>query len=56
MGCNKSSPKRDIYSDTVPPQEARKALNGQPKFIPKTTGKSRTKPPKLRIRKEIIKI
>ena len=43
MGCSKSSPKRDVYSNTILPQETRKTLNRQSNFIPKTTGKRRTK-------------
>ena len=43
MGCSKSSPKREVYSNTIPPQETRKTLNRQPNFTPKTTGKRRTK-------------
>ena len=31
------------YSNTILPQETRKTLNRQPNFIPKTTGKRRTK-------------
>ena len=27
MGCSKSSHKREVYSNTIPPQEARKTLN-----------------------------
>ena len=27
MGCSKSSPKREVYSNTMLPQETRKALN-----------------------------
>ena len=57
MGCNKSSSKREVYSNTIQPQETRKTLNRQPNFIPKTTGKRRTKKPqKISRRKEIIKI
>ena len=56
MGCSKSSSKKDIYSHTVLPLEIRKISNGQPNFTPKTTGKRRTKTPKIRRRKEIIKI
>ena len=57
MGCSQSSPKREVYSNTVLPQETRKTLNGQPNFTPKITGK-RTTTTKKRIsrRKEIIKI
>ena len=48
MGCSKSSPKSDIYSNTILPQEERKTSNRQPNFTPKTTGKIRTKKtPKL---------
>ena len=48
MGCNKSSPKREIYSNTILPQETRKTSNTQPNFTPKTTGKRRMKKsPKL---------
>ena len=43
MGCNKSSSNREVYSNTILPQETRKALNRQPNFTPKTTGKRRTK-------------
>ena len=45
MGCNKSSSKREIYSNTTLSQETRKTSNRQPNFTPKTTGKRRTKPP-----------
>ena len=43
MGCSKSSPKREVYSNTILPQETRKTLNRQHNFTPKTTGKRRTK-------------
>ena len=55
MGCSKSSSKREVYSNKILPQETRKTLNRQPNFAPKTTKKIRTKPPKVSIRKEIIK-
>ena len=45
MGCSKNSSKRDVYSNTILPHEARKPLNRQPNFTPKTTGKRRTKKP-----------
>ena len=45
MGCSKSSSKRKVYSNTILPEETRKTLNRQPNFIPKTTGKRRTKKP-----------
>ena len=35
--------KREIYSNTILPQETRKTLNRQPNFTPKTTGKTRKK-------------
>ena len=57
MGCSKSSSKREIYSNTILPQEIRKASNRQPNFTPKTTGKRRIKnSPKISRRKEIMKI
>ena len=43
MGYSKSSSKREVYSNTILPQETRKTLNRQPNFIPKTTGKRKTK-------------
>ena len=43
MGCSKSSSKREVYSNTILPQETRKTLNRQLNFTPKTTGKRRTK-------------
>ena len=56
MQCSKSSSKREVYSSIILPQETRKTLNGQPNFTPKTTGKRRTKIPKISRRKEIMKI
>ena len=57
MGCSKNSSKREVYSNTILPQEKRKTSNRQPNFTPKTTGKRRTKsPPKLVEGKEIINI
>ena len=43
MGCSKSSSKREVYSNTILPQETRKTSNRQPNFTPKTTGKTGTK-------------
>ena len=43
MGCSKSSSKREVYSNTILPQETRKTLNTQPNFTPKTTGKKKNK-------------
>ena len=45
MGCNKSSPKREVSSNTILPQETRKTSNRQSNFTPKTTGKRRAKKP-----------
>ena len=30
---------REVYSNTILPQETRKTLNREPNFTPKTTGK-----------------
>ena len=55
MGCSENSSKREVYNNTILPQETRKTSNGQPNFTPKTTVK-RTKTTKISRRKEIIKI
>ena len=55
MGCSKSSPKREIYSNRILLQETRKTSNRQPNFTPKITGK-RTKNSKISRKKEVIKI
>ena len=55
-GYSKSSPKREVYSNTILPQETRKTLNRQPNFTSETTGKRRTNPPNISRRKEILKI
>ena len=41
------SSKREVYSNTILPQETRKISNRQPNFTPKTTGKKRTRKKKL---------
>ena len=56
LNCSKNSSKREVYSNTILPQETRKTSNRQPHFTPKTTGKRRTKNPKISRRKEIIMI
>ena len=61
MGCNKNSSKKEVYSNTILPQETRKTSIRQPKFTPKATGKRirrrrKKKPPKISRRKEIAKI
>ena len=43
MGCSKSSPKREVYSNTILLQETRKTSNRQPNFTPITTGEVRKK-------------
>ena len=45
MACSKRSSKREVYSNTILPQEKRKTLNRQLNFKPKTTRKWRTKKP-----------
>ena len=45
MGCSKSSSKKEVYSNTILPQETRKTSNRQPNFTPKTTGKREQKKP-----------
>ena len=56
MGCKTSSSERGVYSNTILPKKMRKTSNRQPNFTPETTGKRRTKKPKISRRKEIIKI
>ena len=45
MGGTKSSSKREVYSNTILPQETLKTLNRKPNFTPKATGKRRTRKP-----------
>ena len=45
MGCSKSSSKREVYSNTVLPQETRKILNKQPNLTPQAIRERRTKKP-----------
>ena len=55
MGLSKSSSTKEVYSNTILPQETRKASNRQPNFTPKATGKRKTTTPKkISRRKEII--
>ena len=56
MGCNKSSSKREVYSNTILPQETRKISNKQPNLTLKGNRERRTKNPQVNRRKEIIKI
>ena len=55
MGCSKSSSKKEVYSNTILPQEIRKTSTRQPNFTPKATGKRRRKKTKISRMKEIIK-
>ena len=54
MGHSKSSTKREVYNNTILPQETRKISNKQPILTPKATGERRTTKPNVKIRKEII--
>ena len=56
MGCSKSSSKREVYSNTIRPQETRNISNKQPNLTPKAIRERRTKNPTFSRRKEIIKI
>ena len=56
MGCSKSSLKREVYSNTILPQETRKISNKQPKLTPKAIRERKQKIPKVSRRKETIKI
>ena len=56
MGCSKSSSRREVYTNTILPQETRKISNKQPNHTPKAIRERRTKNPKVSRRKEIIKI
>ena len=55
MGCSKSSSKREVYSNTILPQETRNISNKQPNLTPKEIREKRTKYSKVSRRKEIIK-
>ena len=57
MGCSKSNSKKEVYSNTILPQETRKISNKQPNLTTKAIRERRTKkPPKLSRKKEIVKI
>ena len=55
MGCSKNSSKREVYSNTILPQEIRNISNKQPNFTPKAARERQTKP-KVSRKKESIKI
>ena len=56
MGCSKSSSKREVYSNTILPQETRNFSNKKPNLTPKAIRQRSTKSPKVSRRKELIKI
>ena len=56
MGCSKSSSKREVYSNTILPQETRNISNKQPNLILKQLEKEKQKKHKVSRRKEIINI
>ena len=47
MGCSKISSKREVYSNTILPQETRKISNKQPNLTPKAIRERRTKKSRL---------
>ena len=47
MGCGKSSCKREVYSNTILPQETRIISNKSPNLTPKAIRERRIKYPKL---------
>ena len=55
MGCSKSSSKRELYSNTILPQETRNISNNLTLHL-KQLEKEEQKTPKVSRRKEIIKI
>ena len=55
MGCSKSSSKREVYSNTILPQERRNISNNLTLHL-KQLEKEEQKNPKVSRRKEIIKI
>ena len=56
MGCSKSSSKREVYSNTILPQETRKSQINNLTINLKQLEKEEQKSPKVSRRKEIIKI
>ena len=56
MGCSQSSTKREVYHNTILPQETRNISNKQLNHTPKANRERRTKTPKFSRRKEIINI
>ena len=56
MGCSKRTSKREIYSNTILPQETRKHQTDKLTLHLKQLEKGEQKNPKISRRKEIIKI
>ena len=56
MGCSKSSSKREVYKNTILPQEKRKTSNRQPTLHLKQLEKEEQKNPRISRKKEIINI
>ena len=56
MGCSKSSSKREVYNNTILPQERRKITSKQPNLTRKAIEKEEQTKPKVNGRKEIKKI
>ena len=57
MGCSKSSSKKEVYSDTILPQETRNNSNKQPKLTTQAIRERRTNKNKnVSRRTEMIKI
>ena len=56
MGCSKSSSKRELYSNSISPQETRKISNKQSNPTLKQLEKEEKRKPKVSRKKEIIKI
>ena len=55
MGCSKSSSKREVYSNTILPQETRNISNTQPNLTSKAIRERRTKKtPNVSRKKEIV--
>ena len=56
MGCSKSSSKKEVYSNSISPQETRKISNKQSNPTLKQLEKEEKRKPKVSRKKEIIKI
>ena len=56
MGCSKSSSKREVYSNTILPQDTKKTQINNPTLHIKELEKEEQKTPKVSRRKEFINI